>query len=85
MSTIVFRNSQEAFIHKNVLKILLSEGHEEINANRGADFSVEVYRSTASFGRGGKCFEYCLGRARVLLLPAQKSAEKTKRTRSKAA
>ncbi|WP_235618075.1 hypothetical protein [Vibrio cholerae] len=54
MSTIVFRNSQEAFIHKNVLKILLSEGHEEINANRGADFSVEVYRSTASFGRGGQ-------------------------------
>ncbi|ENM5757823.1 hypothetical protein ACQ902_000007 [Vibrio mimicus] len=76
MSTIVFRNSQEAFIHKNVLKILLSEGHEESNANRGADFSVEIYRCTASFGLEGKRFEYCLGRARVLVLPAKKSAEK---------
>ncbi|EOE6052910.1 hypothetical protein [Vibrio cholerae] len=67
MSTIVFRNSQEAFIHKNVLKILLSEGHEEINANRGADFSVEVYRSTASFGRGGQVL-------RILPRPSPRSA-----------
>ncbi|MGL4223858.1 MAG: hypothetical protein ACRCSE_01745 [Vibrio sp.] len=85
MST-VFRNSQEAFIHKNVLKQLDADGHEPLNANRSADFAVKTYRETASFGgRGGKCYEFCLGKARQMLLPAKKSAEKTKRTRGKAA
>ncbi|EKO3679205.1 hypothetical protein M3905_000887 [Vibrio metschnikovii] len=86
MSTIVFRNSQEAFIHKNVFQILQAEGHEPLNASRAADLAVETYRTTAAFGgRGGKCFDYCLGRARLLLLPAKKKAEKAKRARGKAA
>lgn len=55
MSTIVFRNSQEAFIHKNVFRILQAEGHEPLNASRAADLAVETYRTTAAFGgRGGQ-------------------------------
>ncbi|HFQ4934170.1 TPA: hypothetical protein ACGUPE_001243 [Vibrio vulnificus] len=87
MSTIEFRNSQEAFIHRNIREILEKDGHETADATKAANFAVETYRSTATFGgqRGGKCFEYCLARAKQFVAPLKKKAEKTKRARGKAA
>jgi|GEM_PF-4809122 hypothetical protein len=50
-----FRNSQEAFIHKHVSQILTNKGHEASDVKRAANFAVDTYRNTASFGgsRGG--------------------------------
>ncbi|MCY9802667.1 hypothetical protein OTK51_04395 [Vibrio scophthalmi] len=85
MSIVITRNSQEEFIHKNISQILLGEGYERSEATRASDFAIETYRTTASFGgsRGGKCFDYCLERARQLLSPLKKKAAKTKRKTSK--
>lgn len=81
MSTVVFRNSQEAFIHKHISKILTDKGHDVSDISRAADFAVETYRNTASFGgtKGGKCFEFCLAKAEQLLAPVKKQAAKNKR------
>ncbi|MBL4265726.1 hypothetical protein [Vibrio fluvialis] len=81
MSTVVFRNSQEAFIHKHISKILTDKGHDVLDISRAADFAVETYRNTASFGgaKGGKCFEFCLAKAEQLLAPVKKQAAKNKR------
>ncbi|ELP4885372.1 hypothetical protein QPB17_000217 [Vibrio cholerae] len=81
MSTVVFRNSQEAFIHKHISKILTDKGHDVSDISRAADFAVETYRNTASFGgaKDGKCFEFCLAKAEQLLAPVKKQAEKNKR------
>ncbi|EKO3530657.1 hypothetical protein K5Y46_001705 [Vibrio fluvialis] len=81
MSTVVFRNSQEAFIHKHISKILTDKGHDVSDISRAADFAVETYRNTASFGgaKGGKCFELCLAKAEQLLAPVKKQAAKNKR------
>ncbi|MBE4575506.1 hypothetical protein BOO36_17020 [Vibrio navarrensis] len=87
MSTIEFRNSQEAFIHRNIREILEKDGHETADATKAANFAVETYRSSATFGgrRGGKCFEFCLDRAKQCVIPLKKKTEKTKRSRGKAA
>lgn len=50
MSTIEFRHSQEAFIHRNIREILEKDGHETADATKAANFAVETYRSTATFG-----------------------------------
>ena len=79
MSTVVFRNSQEAFIHKHISKILTDKGHDVSDISRAADFAVETYRNTASFGgaKGGKCFEFCLAKAEQLLAPLKSRQQKT--------
>ncbi|MCG6410336.1 hypothetical protein K6U17_14035 [Vibrio fluvialis] len=81
MSTVVFRNSQEAFIHKHISKILTDKGHDVSDISRAADFAVETYRNTASFGgaKGGKCFEFCLAKAEQLFAPVKKQVAKNKR------
>ncbi|MDK9757660.1 hypothetical protein KIV40_20240 [Vibrio sp. D173a] len=80
MKTSLHRNSQEEFIHKNIHQILLGEGYERHEANRASDFAIETYRTTASFGgRGGKCFDFCLAKARQLLAPIKKTAASRKR------
>ncbi|MBF4354391.1 hypothetical protein [Vibrio anguillarum] len=80
MSTVNTRNSYEDFIHKNVKHILLGEGDEPSEVMRASDLAVSTYRTTASFGgsRGGKCFDYCLSRARQLLSPVKKQAAKAR-------
>lgn len=87
MTKIEFRNSQEAFIHRNIREILEREGHETADATKAANFAVETYRSTATFGgrRGGKCFEFCLDRAKQFVAPLKKKADKVKRARGKTA
>ncbi|NOI20849.1 hypothetical protein F0223_21735 [Vibrio coralliilyticus] len=80
MSTLLCRNSQEEFIYKNISQILSGEGYEQSEVRRASDFAIETYRTTASFGgRGGKCFDYCLSRARQLLSPVKKKASTRKR------
>ncbi|MFS1981173.1 hypothetical protein BCU36_019190 [Vibrio lentus] len=84
MTTSLLRNSQEEFIHKNIHQILLGEGYEQHEATRACDFAIETYRTTASFGgRGGKCFDFCLAKARQLLAPMKKTAVSRKRKASK--
>ncbi|GEM77511.1 hypothetical protein [Vibrio sagamiensis] len=74
------RNSQEEFIHKNIHRILLGEGYKRHEANRACDFAIETYRTTASFGgRNGKCFDFCLTKARQLLAPMKKTVASHKR------
>ncbi|EGR1514148.1 hypothetical protein D6089_20195 [Vibrio vulnificus] len=87
MTKIEFRNSQEAFIHRNIREILEKDGHETADATKAANFAVETYRSTATFGgrRGGKCFEFCLDRAKQFVAPLKKKADKVKRARGKTA
>ncbi|MDW6016748.1 hypothetical protein SBW85_03065 [Vibrio plantisponsor] len=81
MSTMTFRNSQEAFIHKHVSLKLTEKGFETLDVKRAANFAVDTYRNTASFGgsRGGKCFDFCLAKAEQLLSPIKKQAAKNKR------
>lgn len=81
MSTMTFRNSQEAFIHKHVTQKLIEKGYEAIDVSKAANLAVDTYRNTASFGgsRGGKCFDYCLAKAEQLLSPLKKQAAKNKR------
>ncbi|PMM66001.1 hypothetical protein [Vibrio splendidus] len=64
--------------------VLLGEGYERHEANRACDFAIDAYRTTASFGgRGGKCFDFCLARARQLLAPMKKTASSRKRKAAK--
>ena len=81
MSTMTFRNSLEAFIHKQVTQKLIEKGYEAIDVSRAANLAVETYRNTASFGgsKGGKCFDFCLAKAEQLLSPLKKQAAKNKR------
>ncbi|SHO54372.1 hypothetical protein [Vibrio quintilis] len=53
--SVAFRNGYEAFIHKNISQILISEGHDTASVNQASDFAIDIYRNTASFGkaRGG--------------------------------
>ncbi|MGD8109352.1 hypothetical protein [Vibrio sp. TRT 17S01] len=76
MSTVIFRNSQEEFIHKHVSQILSSDGYEPIEVNRGADFAVETYRNTASFGgaRGGQMLRVLSCKSKAASLPCQKES-----------
>lgn len=83
MKTSPLRNSQEEFIHKHIHKILIGEGYEYHQVNRACHFAIETYRTTASFGgRGGKCFDFCLVKARQLLAPMKKKATSRKRKAS---
>ncbi|PNH99578.1 hypothetical protein [Vibrio diazotrophicus] len=81
MSTMTFRNSLEAFIHKQVTQKLIEKGYETIDVSRATNLAVETYRNTASFGgsKGGKCFDFCLAKAEQLLSPLKKQAAKNKR------
>ncbi|CAH7333410.1 MULTISPECIES: hypothetical protein [Vibrio] len=84
MTTPLLRNSQEEFIHKKIHQILLGEGYEHHEANHACNFAIETYRTTASFGgRGGKCFDFCLAKARQLLAPMKKTANARKRKAEK--
>ena len=84
MTTPLLQNSQEEFIHKNIHQILLGEGYEHHEANRAFNFAIETYRTTASFGgHGGKCFDFCLTKARQLLAPMKKTANARKRKTEK--
>lgn len=84
MTTSLLRNSQEEFIHKKIHQILLGEGYKRDEATRACNFAIKIYRTTASFGgRGGKCFDFCLAKARQFLAPVKKKATARKRKAAK--
>ncbi len=76
MSTMTFRNSQEAFIHKHVTQKLIEKGYEAIDVSKAANLAVDTYRNTASFGgsRGGQMFRLLPGKSRAVALPSQKAS-----------
>ncbi|HDU8571243.1 hypothetical protein [Vibrio alginolyticus] len=75
MSTLTYRNSQEAFIAKHMTTALENDGHEELDIKRAVERGINHYRNTAGFAKG-KVFDECLARAKQMLSPS-----KPKRTR----
>ncbi|CAH8235519.1 hypothetical protein [Vibrio aestuarianus] len=85
MSTLILRDNREAFIDKHIRQILEAEGYEPLEINRACDLAVQTFRTTASFGgaKGGKCFDYCLAKAKQLLGPVKKKAAKNANAKAK--
>ncbi|MCX8871554.1 hypothetical protein NOK74_05090 [Vibrio parahaemolyticus] len=78
MSTLTYRNSQEAFIGKHIASQLEQDGHEATDIHRAVERGIDHYRTSAGFARG-KVFDECLARAKQILSPKkQKRTSKSK-------
>ncbi len=80
MSTIAYRNSQEAFIGKNITQILEKEGHGSTDIRQAVQRGIDHYRNSAGFARG-KVFDECLARAKQMLAP--KKAKRSAKSKAK--
>ncbi len=70
MSTIAYRNSQEAFIGKNITQILEKEGHGSTDIRQAVQRGIDHYRNSAGFAR-----------AKQMLAP--KKAKRTAKSKAK--
>ncbi|WP_417507715.1 hypothetical protein [Marinomonas gallaica] len=80
MSTLTYRNSQEAFIGKHITSLLEQDGHEELDIKRAVERGIDHYRTSAGFARG-KVFDECLVRAKLMLSP--KKPKRTSKSKAK--